>query len=218
MNQATINFIEDLKKDRNVVGIILFGSWARGNNRPNSDVDLVVILKKGYKRVVEYREGQAFEVIYATNKDAFDFWESHRDEAAGQWEVAKILYDADGTIAELKERVEKVLSDGKQAINDTQKAQLRFDVEDTLSYVEQILSSDPTTAALLLTNKVITLTELFFDLRRIWIPAPKQRLAKIAENSPELHNLLVDFYNENSQFNQKLELVRRMLPVVFDVR
>jgi predicted nucleotidyltransferase len=32
-----------LKQKSEVLGVILFGSWARGNNRPDSDVDLVVI-------------------------------------------------------------------------------------------------------------------------------------------------------------------------------
>jgi len=53
MNKEIDNFIEELEKDNNVLGIILLGSWVRGNNRPDSDVDLVVMLEKGYQRAVE---------------------------------------------------------------------------------------------------------------------------------------------------------------------
>jgi predicted nucleotidyltransferase len=81
MNLETQNFVEELKKRQDVIGVILFGSWARGNNRPDSDVDLVVILNEGYRRTVEYRNKQAFEIIYTTEKGAFDFWESHKDDA-----------------------------------------------------------------------------------------------------------------------------------------
>jgi predicted nucleotidyltransferase len=66
MNNDTINFIEELKSRPEVLGVILFGSWARGNNRPDSDVDLVVILTDGYRRTVECRNKQAFEIIYTT--------------------------------------------------------------------------------------------------------------------------------------------------------
>jgi len=66
MNQDSVNFIEELKQRSDVLGIILFGSWARANNRPESDVDLVVILDQGYKRTVEYKNKQAFEIIYTT--------------------------------------------------------------------------------------------------------------------------------------------------------
>jgi predicted nucleotidyltransferase len=47
MNQETETFLEELKQKPEVLGVILFGSWARGNNRPDSDVDLVVILTNG---------------------------------------------------------------------------------------------------------------------------------------------------------------------------
>ena len=73
MNEATINFIEKLKTRNDVLGVILFGSWARGNNRPASDVDLLVIVSEGYRRAVEYNEGQAFEIIYTTANSAFSF-------------------------------------------------------------------------------------------------------------------------------------------------
>jgi predicted nucleotidyltransferase len=45
MNNDTQQFIEELKARSDVLGVIMFGSWARGNNRPDSDVDLVVILR-----------------------------------------------------------------------------------------------------------------------------------------------------------------------------
>lgn len=47
MNTDTKQFIEELKGRSDVLGVIMFGSWARGNNRPDSDVDLVVILTEG---------------------------------------------------------------------------------------------------------------------------------------------------------------------------
>jgi predicted nucleotidyltransferase len=66
MNNDTQEFIERLKRQPDIVGIILFGSWARGNNRLVSDVDLVVIVTEGFKRTVEYNNAQAFEIIYTT--------------------------------------------------------------------------------------------------------------------------------------------------------
>ncbi len=72
MNEATQKFLEELKQQSEVLGVIMFGSWARGNNRPDSDVDLVVILTEGYRRTVEQRDGQDFEIIYTTEKGAFE--------------------------------------------------------------------------------------------------------------------------------------------------
>jgi len=136
MNKATHNFLDNLKQRHDVLGVILFGSHARGNNRPGSDVDLVVILAEGFRRAVEYHDGQAFEIIYTTAEGALAYWESHIDDAAGLWAVAKILYDKDGTIGKLKNEIEQVLAKGKNPIDEYQLGQYRFDAKDTLKYVE----------------------------------------------------------------------------------
>jgi len=214
MNKATHSFLEDLKQRRDVLGVIMFGSQARGNYRPDSDVDLVVILTEEYRRAVEYRDGQAFEIIYTTARGALEYWKSHIDDAAGLWAVAKVLYDKDGTIAQLENKIQKVLDKGKKPIDEYQLGQFRFDAEDVLKYVENILDSDPTTANLILTNKVFTLTELFFDIRQLWIPAPKQRIAKIKELSPGLYTLLTEFYSDKD-LKERLEIAKSILNLVF---
>lgn len=215
MNEETKKFIEELKKRPDVIGVILFGSWARGNNRPDSDVDLVIILSEGYRRTVEHRNGQVFEIIYTTEKGALDFWGSHKDDAAGLWEVAKVLYDKDGTIERLKCKTKQVLNAGKKAIDEYQLGQFRFDAEDQLKYVESILTSDPTTANFILTNKIFSLTELFFDIRQIWTPAPKQRLVEIQKISPDFYALLKEFYQEHTTLKGKLETAKKIVPIVF---
>lgn len=215
MNQETQNFVEELKKRQDVLGVILFGSWARGNNRPDSDVDLVVILTHGYRRTVEYRDKQAFEIIYTTEKGAFDYWESHKDDAAGLWEIAKILFDKDGTIERLKNNIKEVLNAGKKPMDEFQLGQFRFDAENQLKYVESVLASDPTTANLILTNKIFALTELFFDIRQMWTPAPKQRLERIKEISPDFYSLLQQFYQEQLSTREKLFVAKKIIPITF---
>jgi len=215
VNQETQNFCEELKERPDVLGVILFGSWARGNNRPDSDVDLVVILTDGYRRAVEYRDEQAFEIIYTTEKGALDYWESHTDDAAGLWAVAKILFDRDGTVERLKKKISGVLDAGKKALAEYQLGQFRFDAEDQLNYVKGILDSDQTTANFILTNKIFALTELFFDIRQLWIPAPKQRLERIKEISPDFYSLLEQFYQEQVSIKEKLAAAQKIIPIIF---
>lgn len=214
VNEAIQKFLEELKQRPDVVGVIMFGSWARGTNRPDSDVDLVVILTEGYRRTVERRDGQDFEIIYTTEKSAFEYWESHKDDAAGLWAVAKVLYDKDETIEGLRNKIQKVLEEGKKPIDSYQLGQFRFDAEDILKYVEQIVVTDSATADFILTNKVFALTELFFDIRQKWTPAPKQRLAQIKEVSPELHALLVEFYGDKN-LKERLGIAKKIIPIVF---
>lgn len=215
MNDETNKFLEELKQQADVIGVIMFGSWARGNNRSDSDVDLIVILADGYRRTVEHRNGQAFEIIYTTENDALEYWESHKDDAAGLWAVAKVLFDKDGTVERLKTKINKVLDSGKKPIDDYQLGQFHFDAEDQLKSVKHILVSDPTTANLILSNKVFALTELFFDIRQIWTPAPKQRLAEIEKLSPEFYSLLKQFYQEQVSTKEKLKIAQKIAQTTF---
>ena len=215
MNDQTKKFIEKQEQDENVLGIILFGSWARGNNRPDSDVDLVIILEEGFKRTVEEHDGQIFEIIYTTAKSAFDFWENNKDDAANLWEVAQIVFDRKGDVEKLKGEAEEMIAKGKKEIDKFQKGQFRFDSEDQIHYAEEIYKTDKTTANLILMNKVFSLTELFFDLQQLWTPAPKQRLDKIKELNPKLYELLENFYLDDTSFEEKVSIAKEIVLVVF---
>ena len=216
MNIETTQFIEELKGRSDVLGVIMFGSWARGNNRPDSDVDLIVILSEGYRRTVEYKNQQAFEIIYTTAKSALEFWQGKKDECARLWAVAKIVYDKDGTIEQLKEKAETMIKEGKKAIDEYQKGQFKFAAEDEIRAVESLSAKDIATANLILNYTVISLTELFFDLRQLWKPAPKQCLAKINELKPELGNLFKEFYKDKASLADKIIVTRKIVTLVFE--
>lgn len=215
MNDDTKEFIEELKARADVLGVIMFGSWARGDNRPNSDVDLVVIQRDGHKRTVEYKNNQVFEIIYTTSKSALEFWQSNKDECAGLWEVAKIAYDKDGTVAELKVHAEGIIKEGKKPIDEYQKGQYKFSAEDEIRAADAGIGKDDATANLVLMHTVYGLTGLFFDLRQIWTPAPKQRLTKLNELHPELGTLFKRFYSDKITIKNKVELAKQIVPLVF---
>ena len=215
MNKPTTDFIEELKIKPNVLGVVLFGSWARGNNRPDSDVDLVVILQDGYKRTVEYKDGQAFEIIYTTEKSALEYWDNNKDDCAGLWGVAKVLYDKDGTVKRLQEGAEQIIKKGKKLIDEYQKGQFEFSAKDEINAVELMMEKDIATAYLVLMYTVNNLTSLFFDLRQQWTPAPKQRFAKLKEVAPDLHALFEEFYADKINLKQKVEIAKKIIPLIF---
>lgn len=215
MNESTINFLEELKTRDDVLGIVLFGSWARGNNRPTSDVDLLVILVEGYRRTVEYRDGQAFEIIYTTADSAFAFWEDNKDDCANLWSVAKIVFDKDGSTQNLKEKAEQIINLGKKPIDEYQLGQFQFSSEDEIRAVETMFESNPVTGNLVLSKAVLGLTELFFNIRQEWTPAPKQRIIKIQEINQELYSTLEKFYQDGNTLKDKIEAAKEITKLVF---
>lgn len=216
MNKQTIEFTEELTLREDVIGIILFGSWARGNQRPSSDVDLLVILKNGYQRSVVTRDGQIFELIYTTKDSALEYYKSHKDNCADLWSVAKILYDENGSVNDIQTEVKKILSEGKSSINKLQLEQYIFDTEDQINFSAQLITTDPTTANFILSNKIFVLTGLFFDVKQMWTPAPKQRLQKIKEIKPELYLALAKFYDNKSMFEDKVTFAKEIVTLIFE--
>lgn len=215
MNNATQEFLEELKLRPEVSAVILFGSWARGNNHQDSDVDLIVIQSEGYKRTIENRDGQMFEIIYTTEDSAVDHWQKNKDDSAGLWEVAKILYDKEGRMGLIKEEMVSMIGKGKDPIDKSNLERLKFEAEDYVKYAESNFVIDPVAANLVLFNKVSNLTEQFFDTRQLWIPAPKQRSSNIKALSSEFYALLEEFYSEQTSFKRKVELVRGMIESIF---
>jgi hypothetical protein len=110
------------------------------------------------------------------------------------------LFDKDGTIERLKNKVKVILDAGKKPIDEYQLGQLRFDAEDQLKYAESITVSDPTTANYILSNKIFALTELFFDIREI---------------SPEFYSLLQQFYQEKITTIEKQSLAKNIISIIF---
>ena len=107
-----------------------------------------------------------------------------------------------------------MLKPGKKPYDQYQLGQLRFDAEDQLNYVKKIRTDDPTTARMILLNKVFVLTELFFDIKQLWTPAPKQRLMRIKNIAPSFYELLVKLYRENRLLEQE-KIAEAIIDFVF---
>ena len=215
-NKQTQTFVEELKADDNVIGIVLFGSWARGNNREDSDVDLLILVQDGFKRIVTERDGQMFELIYTTPDAALKYYKDHPDDTFGLWSVAKTLHSKDNAVETLRASVNEVLVNGKPEMPPAQQEQILFDKQDKLKYIKGIYAEDPTTSNLMLFNTALELTEVFFDLKQEWTPAPKQRLQRISEMNKGLSTLLSEFYIEDTSTEMRWELLDKIIVVVFE--
>jgi hypothetical protein len=202
-------FIENKNADDNVLAVIVFGSYARGNSRPDSDIDLVIILKNGFKRVAEEFQGQTFEIIYTTEESALDYWNSNKHDAFGLWSVAQIAFDRDGTGKRLKEYGENLCKELPEPLDESTLGHLRFDAQDSIKAAEIISETDIATASLLIHKKVIDLIDLFFDKNQKWHPAPKQQLETIESINKTSGALFTDFYSI-SDFQGKVEVLKKI--------
>jgi predicted nucleotidyltransferase len=97
--RALTVFLGELRADPEVMAVFVFGSHARGDDRPDSDIDLLVIAAGAFRKTVTRRDGVEFEIFRNNPADTVAFWRAHRDDFDGFWRDAKPLFDRDGTVA-----------------------------------------------------------------------------------------------------------------------
>jgi predicted nucleotidyltransferase len=180
-------FIVGLSNDPNTIGIVLFGSWARGNSHPESDIDLIQIVSDGEtRRSIESINGQFIEIVSTTEQGAKEFYQSHKDDCVDLWSYAHTVFDRDGAIERLKAFADSIRAEKKKALYEWQIRHMKYNCYDSLRAAERRADSDTASALLLVNHLVFSLTEYYFDLCRIWTPPPKQRMDVIRSTTPAL--------------------------------
>lgn len=107
-DRALSGLLEDLRQDPDVRAVFLFGSHARGDGRPDSDVDLLVVAEGPFRKDVFRRRDVEFEVFRNNAVDTVEFWRAHRDDFESFQRDAKPLFDRDGTVTFLRAAAERI--------------------------------------------------------------------------------------------------------------
>jgi hypothetical protein len=216
MNEAIQRFVDELAADPAVRGVILFGSHARGNARPDSDADLVILGERDqFEMGFAERDGQKFELLRWSEAVAIRYATDNPDNAADFWQVAEILHDPDGAAARVRDHAAEMLAEGKPPMDEARRAWSRWASDDRLDAAAGIAEDDPAAARMVLHERVIDLTATFFDVRGEWTPPTKRRTGRIADLDPGLHGLLTAFYTDGTLFADQLALARQMLPLIY---
>src|SRR3954447_9370672 len=216
MNEAIQRFVDELAADPAVRAVILFGSHARGNARPDSDADLVILVERDqFEMGFAERDGQKFELLRWSEAVAIRYATDNPDNAADFWQVAEILHDPDGAAARMRAHAAEMLAEGKPPMDEARRAWSRWASDDRLDAAAGIAEDDPAAARMVLHERVVDLTATFFDVRGEWTPPTKRRAGRIADLDPALHGLLTAFYADGGSFTDQLALARRMLPHIY---
>ncbi|HEV3244858.1 MAG TPA: nucleotidyltransferase domain-containing protein, partial [Candidatus Paceibacterota bacterium] len=158
-------YIQDLERNR--LGAAVFGSWARGDNRPDSDVDVLVLTDGLERRGVDKIGNVNVEIVYTSEEGAKRFAFKRMDSFLNMWRDAQIIFDTNGGLKRLKEFAEQTESAGKPAMETWQLEHKQFDIVDAVHAVESLAKQDPATAEMYLQRTVYNLLQFYFDKQRI---------------------------------------------------
>jgi hypothetical protein len=194
VDQEVQRLVDELARRPEVLGVALFGSVARGDARPDSDVDVFVLVEQGVWRDVEKRGQRHFEFVFSSPQSTQAFGEKRPDEYVKMWHEAQILLDKEGRIAEFRRAAADLRARGKPRPDERSIRHRRFDAADQLRSIRNLQATDLPAATLVLHRHVEALTELFFDLTQEWTPPPKERLKIIRELDPAVAAAFDRFY------------------------
>ena len=207
-------YAEDLARNPNILGVAVFGSVARGDNRPNSDVDLFVLTDELERRRVEKIGNLSFEMVYSTEEGARAFAKNRMDSFLNLWKDAKIFIDKVGGLSRLRDFAIQTQETGKQALPEWKREHTEFDIRDSLRGVEALAKDDSATAEMYLQRSVFNLLQFYFDERSVWAPPPKKQLKWLREQDSASAEKFDAFYSASS-LKDRLRVATELVDVIF---
>ncbi len=217
MDPRVRDFFEELHAKPEVLGLIMFGSYARGDHRPDSDVDLLVIIADGEtERKIETKAGKTYEMIWVTESEALSYWLGDRDGCYWLWLDAQTIFDKNGSTERLRAGAKRIVARGKEEVAGSELVNRRFDIEDQLRAVKWLGREDIPAANHALHWIVSRLVTSYYDIERLWEPPPKKALQLVRTTNPELGVLLDSFYAPQSTFEKSINLTESIVHEVFD--
>jgi len=214
--ESVNRFIKQRQMRGDISAVLLYGSYARGTQHANSDVDIMFIVDQGFKRECVVQDGLLFEIIEETSSDVYSYWQKNLDEDRhwNLWKDVKVLYDRDGEGKEIINRAHSLLTERQPWPRD--ELQMRtLIMQFKIKSIRHVSQSDPCTAALLLLESVRALMEDWFRMRGRFVPSSKEIFAIFADEDPILSGLITEFYVDQIDLDTRLSLVERIFESVF---
>lgn len=209
-------FITERLDRGDVAAVLLYGSYARGTQHEQSDVDIIFVVDEGFKSEIVNVEGIDIEVLEQTKHDMFAFWEQNLDEDRHLylWNDVKVLYERDDEGVEVIAHALSLVGEKRPWPND--RIEMRKKVADAKLRRTRFASQhDPGTAAIVLVELVQAMTEHWFDVRGHRVPSSKSFLDVFADHDPELGGVLREFYLESLELEPRFDVARRMVDLVY---
>lgn len=214
MTEGVRAFIDDLAARPETLGVAIFGSYARGDARPDADIDVFVLVTDGVWRDVESRDGLTFELLFASEREARDFYAQNPDDCVSTWGEAHIVSDRSGRMDALREYAALLVGTGRKKATAGDVLHRKYEAGDKLRAARLLATEDYPTAYMALHDLAARIIETHFAKEGAWSPPPKQRLTSLRRGWPDLGALFDEFYSQTS-WDEKTATLEKIMTRVF---
>ncbi|MBW4622861.1 MAG: nucleotidyltransferase domain-containing protein [Cyanosarcina radialis HA8281-LM2] len=199
MDNLILRVVADLQAKYNPQIVILYGSRARGDNTPTSDIDVACFTES----TEPIKDARDFEGIYL---DAWVY--SFEAMSVTNDELLRLadgycLCDLEGKGAVFLQQLQQRISQGPNQLSTAE-------IEHTKQWVKKMFDRAQNSDVESLYRRywlAIDLLQIYFDLRRQWYFGPKKSLSWLQENDSVAYHLFSQVYSNGISISALSELV-----------
>ncbi len=193
--ELSIKFIKSQKLYAKIVGAVVGGSYARGEVLPNSDVDLMLVIRDKYRNhysqihsSLEKFSGKHFSIIYQSERSLKDYLENPDPSIISFLRDGIVIIDSQNKLLKIKERVSKIKVYKSLKDMEESKRRLNERLEENIRRIEdQIKTKDYVLGTYLLKNVLDETIEKLRMYEEDWLYSQKKSNLKFLKQNKHKH-------------------------------
>lgn len=212
--------IEQYKQDKNVLGIMLFGSAARNKFDQYSDIDIYILLnKKGkFSRINFIKNGIRVDIILDTIKKTKEYLEKDKNAlrrtTSHMVAYGKILFQRGRDLKKIQFVAKNNLR-LKTKYKSSEVLMHKYSIDDFWGEVQRDIQNKDYLAFGLDSHLLISnIIELFLKLKREFLRQPNEMSELLNKLDSNFYNTLKNFYIENS-IDQKKNIIEKLVEYIY---
>ncbi len=213
-DKALSKALEYFRKKKNILGILVSGSYVTGNLSKNSDIDLFIVMKdvNWREKGIKLFNGVEVEYFLQPYSQILKYFERETDSTKRTtisiFSSGKILYDSQNKVKELVNIAKKL---SKKRLPPLPKAKLdlvKYFVEDNLKDLEDAVEKEDVALANLIINFLFNdVLENYYVVKRLPKPKLKYLLTDIRD---KYFREKIKIFLESNNFASRIKSIKEL--------
>jgi predicted nucleotidyltransferase len=214
------NVVTQYKSDKNILGIALFGSVARGKSDKYSDVDIYILTKDkpDYSRINFIEKNIRVELIFDQITEALKYLKEDEYNVkritSHELAFAKILYQVNDKFNNLINKAKQNLKSHTKYDND-EMLMHKYSIDDFWGEIQRDYKSNDRMAFELDSHLLMgNIIEIFFKVNGYFLLQPNEMLKFIKEKDKIFSKYLTNYYRAKSP-KAKLKIIPKIIEYTY---